>query len=77
MTYQKVSSSIVSKSAMNSFNEMFQLARMFPLAKIHRGDAANFGWTGGLISLCSTFTYLLTDKNLLKQAKYFAAECLM
>ena len=35
-TYQKVTSSIVSKDAMNSFNEMFPLARMFPLALMHR-----------------------------------------
>ena len=34
--YQKVNSSIVSESAMNSFNEMFPLARMFPLAIMHR-----------------------------------------
>ena len=74
MTYQKVSSSIVSKGAMNSFDEMFQLARMFPLAKIHRGDAGSFGWAGYFISLCSPFSYLLTDKNLLKQAKYFVPE---
>ena len=59
---------------MNSFDEMFQLARMFPLAKIHRGDAGSFGWAGYFISLCSPFSYLLTDKNLLKQAKYFVPE---
>ena len=35
MTYQKVNGSIVSKDAMNSFNEMFPLARMFPLAVMH------------------------------------------
>ena len=35
-TYQKVDSSIVSKGAMNNFNEMFPLARMFPLAVMHR-----------------------------------------
>ena len=35
--YQKVNSSIVSKGDMNSFNEIFPLARMFPLAVIHRG----------------------------------------
>ena len=36
-TYQKekVDSSIVSKDAMNSFNEMFPLARMFPPAVMH------------------------------------------
>ena len=34
-TYQKVNSSIVSKGAMNSFNEMFPLARVFPLAVMH------------------------------------------
>ena len=31
----KINSSIVSKSAMNSFDEMFPLGRMFPLAVIH------------------------------------------
>ena len=36
-TYQNINSSIVSKGAMNSFNEIFPLARMFPLAVIHRG----------------------------------------
>ena len=36
--YQKVNSSIVSKGAMKSFNERFPLARMFPLAVMHRGD---------------------------------------
>ena len=35
MTYQKVDSSIVLKGAMNSFNEMFSLVRMFPLAVMH------------------------------------------
>ena len=35
MTYQKVNSSMVSKSAMNCFNEMFSLARMFLLAIMH------------------------------------------
>ena len=30
--YQKINSSIVSKGAMNSYKEMFPLARMFPLA---------------------------------------------
>ena len=34
MTYQNVNSSIISK-VMNSFNEMFPLARMFPLAVMH------------------------------------------
>ena len=74
MTYQKVTSSIVSEGAMNTFNEMFQLARMFPLAKIHRGEAGSFRWAGDFISLCSPFYYLLKDKNLLKQAMYFAPE---
>ena len=36
MTYQMINSSIVSKGAMNSFNEMFPLARMFPLAVMRR-----------------------------------------
>ena len=36
--YQKVDSSMVSKGAMNSFNEMFPLARMFPLAVMHSGS---------------------------------------
>ena len=36
MTYRKVNSSIVSKGLMNSFKEMFLLARMFPIAVIHR-----------------------------------------
>ena len=35
-TYQMVNSSVVSKGAMNSSNEMFPLARMFPLAVMHR-----------------------------------------
>ena len=35
-TYQNVNSSIVSKSSMNNFNEMLPLARMFPLAGMHR-----------------------------------------
>ena len=34
-TYRKVNSSIVLKGAMNSFNVMFPLARMFPVAVIH------------------------------------------
>ena len=33
--YQKVNSSIVSKGAMNSFNKIFPLATMFPLAVMH------------------------------------------
>ena len=36
-TYQKINSYIVSKGAMNSFKEMFPLARMFPVAVMHRG----------------------------------------
>ena len=36
-TYQKVNSSIVSKGAMNSFNEMFPQA-MFPLVAMHKGS---------------------------------------
>ena len=34
--YQKVNSSIVSKGVMNSFNEMFPLARMFPQVVMNR-----------------------------------------
>ena len=34
---QKVNGSVVSKGAMNSFQEMFALVRMFPLAVMHRG----------------------------------------
>ena len=34
---QKVNSSIISKGAMNNFKETFPLARMFPLAVMHRG----------------------------------------
>ena len=34
-TYQKVNSSFVSKGPMNSFNKMFPLARIFPLAVMH------------------------------------------
>ena len=37
--YQKVSSCIVYKGAMNSFNEMLPLARMFPLAVMHMGQS--------------------------------------
>ena len=36
MLYQKVNSSIVPQGTMNSFKEMFPLARMFPLAVMHR-----------------------------------------
>ena len=35
MTYQNFITSIVSKSAMNSFNEMFPLTRMFQVALMH------------------------------------------
>ena len=34
-TYQRINSSIVSKGAMNSFKEIFPLARIFPLAVMH------------------------------------------
>ena len=34
--YQKTNSSIVPKGAINSFKEMFPVARMFPLAVMHR-----------------------------------------
>ena len=37
MTHHKVNSSIVSKGAMNSYDEMFPLAKMFSLAVIHMG----------------------------------------
>ena len=50
-TYQKVNSSIVSKGAMNNFNEMFPLARMFPLAVMHRGYSKKGG-----VSLIFTLT---------------------
>ena len=37
MTFQKAfNSCIVSKGAVNSFKEMFPLARMFPVAVMHR-----------------------------------------
>ena len=36
-TYQKINSSIISKGVMNSFKVMFPLARMFPLAVMHKG----------------------------------------
>ena len=36
MMYQKINSSVVSKGAMNKFREMFPLARIFPLAVMHR-----------------------------------------
>ena len=36
-TYQMINSSLVSKGAMNSFKEMFPLARLFPLTVMHRG----------------------------------------
>ena len=35
MRHQKVNSSIVSKGAVNSFNEMFSLAKMFSQAVMH------------------------------------------
>ena len=35
--YQKVNTSIVFRGAMNNFNEMFPLAKIFPLAVMHRG----------------------------------------
>ena len=46
--YQKVNSSIVSKGVINSFNEMFPLARMFTLAVMHtpspfHPQPSNFG----------------------------------
>ena len=40
MTYQKVNSFILSKSAMNSFKEMFPLSRMFPLAVMHTNPSS-------------------------------------
>ena len=33
--YQNINSSIIFKCAMNSFREMFSLARIFPLALMH------------------------------------------
>ena len=39
-----------------------------------RGDKEGWGWGGDLIWLYSSFFYLFTDKNLLKQAKYFALQ---
>ena len=43
-TYQKVNSSIiVSTGVMNDFNERFPLAKMFPLAVMHKGtDGVTF-----------------------------------
>ena len=51
VTYQKFNSSIVSKGAMNNFNEMFPLARMIPLAVMHRGCSKKRG-----VSLIFTLT---------------------
>ena len=39
-----------------------------------RCDAGGWGWVGDLISLYSSFFYFFGDKNLLKQAKYFAPQ---
>ena len=39
-----------------------------------RGDVRGREWGGDFISLYSLFSYLFTDKNLLKQAKYFAPQ---
>ena len=47
-TYQKVKSSTVSKGARNSFKEMFPLARMFPLAVMHR----EAGYSGAINIVC-------------------------
>ena len=43
-TNQIVNSSIISKGAMNSFNEKFLLARMFPLAVMQSGDLNKVKW---------------------------------
>ena len=53
-SYQKLNSSIVSKGAMNNFNEMFPLTRMFPLAVMHRGCSKKGG-----VSLVFTLTLSL------------------
>ena len=51
MLYQNVDSSIVSKGAMNVFNEIFPLARIFPLVVMHkewgRMGVGGGGWEGG------------------------------
>ena len=37
-----------------------------------RSETGSLSWGGALLSLYSSYFYLFTDKNLLKQAKYFA-----